>query len=163
MQVESWTLTTLANRVEIHSTFCRLLFNLDERRLERTADQFTESGIVRMFASLDDRDAGQPVSEAVGHRGIVENFQRYFRRLDRTHHSITNFVADIDGGEAAVRAHLRCYHRGCGQAAGLWEESLALMNAKVIAEGGQWRIQNMDYAVAIILGSIEVFGDAMVA
>jgi len=151
------------SQLDIHALFCAFLRNVDERNFDLLPSYFTLDAVFRQYVSLEERDAQRPVSVATGHTAIVDQFKRFFRLLDRTHHSITNFVTQVDGDTANISAHMRCYHRGTGPSSGLWEESLSLLQGTVVRQNEPWRIRTFEYTVAIILGLPDVFGDAAIS
>jgi SnoaL-like domain len=151
------------DHMDIHAVICSYLRDVDERRFDRIPAYFTTDAQFIQYVSIEARNARQPISVAKGHAEILDQFNRFFRLLDRTHHSISNFFVQPHDDHTDVFAHMRCYHRGTGASSGLWEESLSLLQAIVVRADAGWRIRSFDYTVSIVLGSPSVFGDPAIS
>jgi SnoaL-like domain len=145
----------------LHELYCALFRNLDDRKLDAMAEQYHPQVTVRQFPSRAAREAGAAMFVATGCNEIIARMKARFTRHDATHHMMGNFVTDVAGDEASVKALLRAYHRGKGEGAGLFEESLARFESKAYrTPDGVWKIMELDYTVLIPLGSPKVFGES---
>jgi hypothetical protein len=145
----------------LHELYCALFRNLDDRKLDAMADQYHPQVTVRQFPSRAAREAGAAMFIATGCNEIIARMKARFTRHDATHHMMGNFVTDVAGDEASVKALLRAYHRGKEEGAGLFEESLARFESKAYrTPDGVWKIMELDYTVLIPLGSPKVFGES---
>jgi hypothetical protein len=143
----------------LHELYCALFRNLDDRKLDAMADQYHPEVTVRQYSSRAARDAGEPRFVAKGCSEIIAQMKTRFTRHDATHHMMGNFVTNVVGNEASVTALLRAHHRGRGEGAGLFEESLARFESRAQkTPDGIWKIMEFDYTVLIHLGSPNVFG-----
>ena len=145
----------------LHELYCALFRNLDDRKLDAMADQYHPHVTVRQYPSRAAREAGAAMLITTGCNEIIARMKARFTRHDATHHMMGNFVTDIVGDEASVKALLRAYHRGTGEGAGLFEESLARFESKAQrTPDGVWKIMELDYTILIPLGSPKVFGES---
>jgi hypothetical protein len=144
----------------LHELYCALFRNLDDRKLDAMADQYHPDVTVRQYSSRAAREAGNARFIATGCHEIIAQMKTRFTRHDATHHMMGNFVANVVGDEASVQALLRAHHRGTGEGAGLFEESLARFESRAQrGPAGIWKITEFDYTVLIPLGSPKVFGE----
>lgn len=149
------------NYLDLHDLYCGLFRNLDERKLDAMADQYHPDVVVRMFFSRKQRESNEPSFVTTSCSQIVTDMSDFFTRVDATHHLLSNFVVNVDGDRASIKSLLRAYHRGTGSVDGLYEESLAAFDSVAQrAPNGVWKITELNYTVAIMLGSTAVFGES---
>ena len=142
----------------LHELYCALFRNLDDRKLDAMADQYHPKVTVRQYPSRAAREAS---FIATGCNEIIAQMKARFTRHDATHHMMGNFVTNVVGDVASVKALLRAHHRGRGEGAGLFEESLARFESRAQrTPDGVWKITELDYTVLIPLGSPKVFGES---
>jgi ketosteroid isomerase-like protein len=136
------------DRFAIADLFNRYAAILDQRQWDRLADLYTA-----------DATAELPEGEELirGNQAIASFIQGAIETIGRTHHFLSNHVADIDGDRATASCYLRAYHAGRDKRAHQYEESLGRFDATLVRTPEGWRLTSFVEVIFIMLGTAEVF------
>jgi 3-phenylpropionate/cinnamic acid dioxygenase small subunit len=142
---------------ELHEVICRYFDMTDNRRFHETPDFFTADGQFNLYLSRADFQADNPVMSYRGATQVQGMATSALAYIDQTHHTISNFRVEHDGGRVIAHGNMRNYHRGYGITEGKDEESLAAFRAHMEQENGRWKIARLDEIMYIMLGTLDAF------
>ncbi|MGP4002102.1 nuclear transport factor 2 family protein [Streptomyces sp. 8N706] len=91
----------LTDRSEIADLFGRYLHSLDDR-------EFDEAWAARFFT--EDASTATPAGKVQGRNAVLENVRTAMSLFDRTVHVGSDYVIEVDGDRALLRAHQLSTH-----------------------------------------------------
>lgn len=129
------------------------LGELPSRYFRAVDDKQLDLKIVQATFTPDGRIVRPNGSALVGWENILEGQNTSFARFRATHHITTNFVIDLDGDTATVRANMLAMHLwafGATDSLSLEQHFVAggVLHLSAIRTGDGWRLTEMENRVA---------------
>jgi ketosteroid isomerase-like protein len=135
---------TTSDRLDIMELFSRYAAVLDERRWDEMTDLYTPDVVA-------EQPEGTPPLR--GPAAIVQMVSAAIDWLGPTHHSLSNFIIEVDGDRAKVRG----YHAGAREHADKFEETLGKFTATLVRTPDGWRFNSFIEHIVLMLGTTEIF------
>jgi ketosteroid isomerase-like protein len=135
------------DREAIIELFHKMAAAMDRKDWHLYESIFTEDAVADFTADY----------HRTGRANIVKFVREAIGACGPTHHLLGNFDVTISGNSATGSCNVRAHHRGKGDKAHLFQESLSFFSGTFRRTDDGWRIESLDEKVPIILGSVEIF------
>ena len=139
---------TSRDRWDITEVFNRYAAAIDERRWDE---------MIKLY--MPDATAEQPEGSALlkGPEAIIAMISTAIDWLGPTHHSLSNYIVNVDGDRAEASCYVRGYHAGAREHADKFEETLGKLSATLVRTPDGWRISHFVERIMLMLGTTEIF------
>ena len=149
---------TAEDQLALHELVALYTFAIDRKDWKALESIFAEDmNYYRGFMSRAAYEKMEPDFTATTVAQTIEFHSTFIDPLQQTYHMTGNSRAKVSGDSGDVSFYLRAHHQGAENKADMFEESLSFVRLGTIRTPAGWRIREMDYAVYVILGTMEVF------
>jgi hypothetical protein len=136
------------DKLDIIELFNRYAEALDQRAWDRLRGLYTPNATA-------EQPEGAPLLE--GPDAIVGMIGPAIDWLGPTHHSLSNYIVEVDGDRAQASCYVRGYHAGAREQADKAQETLGRLSARLVRTPQGWRFDHFLEQIMLSLGSPEVF------
>ncbi|MBL6448254.1 nuclear transport factor 2 family protein [Fulvivirga sp. 29W222] len=138
-------------REQVVETVNRLFYYTDFQQWEKLIKEVFAEEVILDMTSL-----GAPAIETLTGKQICEMWKEGFKELDAIHHQSGNYIIDIEGDIASVKAYAIASHYKKNATKGTTREFIGSYDFRLVKFKNNWKIDRFTFNLKYMTGNTEL-------